>query len=978
VNLLIRKVKLMLCSSQVKKRYNWIWALATAVTILASWMLIGSSKAGAISGAGTYFPDTSPTGQDKSYAIVQVTGSSVENANSKMKARSTIANIYVPKSLEGQSITLKVINGCHGTIRDNDTWAGDTIFKVKNRTSPADIMPYTRTDSAGVCVNTKDILVTFIATPIKPGPEFAHSYLIDKGVAYNVYQFQADGEMIETGNSARYLNAFGLESSGGVVVGISSYPQICNFSRYPQSCPGKRLYNGSYESWVYTSFYGPSPAWALPNYSQRIKISSSCPLSTGGISFYDLDANTSNLDQNNLNIKLFRAGVQMTVTSPNGTVFDKLDINALKFWQSGVPGLLNAHPDIAGQIDSGGNDNEYLDIPGGFPMYPTADPMFSALGSFELNVEYELQINNIDSDNAFQILPNYPLCQLPEESVISCESFSQVAKTAGYVELSFNIKNNTTFDWVPSGNRYDIGVVDTGFAGSKLNGAQTTYPSRGVGGNGPPDHQSALYLRDSTNGRNNAWHRDSYNRDTSNGLPANQAVERYGTTANIPAGGVANFSVWVQVPSSGTKNYGIRMLSRDSRFTPYSWMDWSESCAFSVNPEGVGGLMSCNALSSATGAPGTYMQISFNIRNHGTYDWVPSGNKYDIGVVDTSFSGAKLNDIGTTTPARGLGGDGPPDHQSASYVQDNRNGINNAWHRDAYNRDSSAGPANQFVERYGTTANIGASSNTSFSVWVQVPASGTKNYGIRMLVRGDPLFPYSWMEWSDSCAFSVSATIPNLLSCRVPPIPVTVGESFYLRATLQNENTSTVNVSGGASYTLTKNGVTIATGNGRPYDIDTDQPLQFPIDVFDGDSVPIRSETEISVASPGDYDVFWDITIASGVKADEDCGKIIYGAVSANNNPYVRFYGNDVVAGGGFGLCTNSTEVDVRGYGTFGNGVSTHANYKGSAVELAVFATGRIEGVLPGAQNITSRTALTELSFANDSPNGDFGGGLGT
>lgn len=102
-------------------------------------------------------------------------------------------------------------------------------------------------------------------------------------------------------------------------------------------------------------------------------------------------------------------------------------------------------------------------------------------------------------------------------------------------------------------------------------------------------------------------------------------------------------------------------------------------------------------------------------------------------------------------------------------------------------------------------------------------------------------------------------------------------------------------------------------------------------------------------------------------------------AVSARQ-PYVRTYGNDVVAGGGYGPGCAPADEDVLGYGAFLSPSNEHDSYVGSGSELGVFASGSIEGFLPGIAVNTARSAPWELSFANTdaakkTPPFGFGGG---
>jgi hypothetical protein len=393
--------------------------------------------------------------------------------------------------------------------------------------------------------------------------------------------------------------------------------------------------------------------------------------------------------------------------------------------------------------------------------------------------------------------------------------------------------------------------------------------------------------------------------------------------------------------------------------------------------------MTCSGLNiTFNGGTEQYTQITFNIKNNTTFDWTASGNTYDIGVIDTSFAGSKLNGNGTMMPRAGTGGNGPPDHLSDPYIEDNKNGSNAVWHREAYNRDVS-GPLNQLIDRYGTTATVSSGNSTNFSVWVKAPSinGSTKEYGIRMLSRDARFAPYAWMDWDESCKFSVKAVESESTSivCSVPKKAVAVGQEFYLEVLLNNTGSTDVNIpaTATANYILSLDDETKKTGTGRPYDTNTNTYLNFPVSVLAGGSVSIWSVAPaLTVDSAGSYDVKWDIAIAPGINAGGDCGAIIKDAVKGSTIPYVKFFGNDVIAGGGFGDCKSSSIVaDVKSYGIF-NPSRNQAGYKGSSSELAVFASGQIDGVLPGSQD-TSRLLTTALSFSNENNSGgtfDFGG----
>jgi len=134
---------------------------------------------------------------------------------------------------------------------------------------------------------------------------------------------------------------------------------------------------------------------------------------------------------------------------------------------------------------------------------------------------------------------------------------------------------------------------------------------------------------------------------------------------------------------------------------------------------------------------------------------------------------------------------------------------------------------------------------------------------------------------------------------------------------------------------------------------------------------------ETAIDNPGEYVLSWTVQWNLGSVSETISCQTDKSSVS--NRPYARFYGNDVFAGGGFGdNCSSSGVFDARGYG---NGAS-QSTYKGTASELAVFAIGQIQNVLPGSQYL--RTGPEALAFANTTTSlvvpdtGGFGGGFGS
>lgn len=213
-------------------------------------------------------------------------------------------------------------------------------------------------------------------------------------------------------------------------------------------------------------------------------------------------------------------------------------------------------------------------------------------------------------------------------------------------------------------------------------------------------------------------------------------------------------------------------------------------------------------------------------------------------------------------------------------------------------------------------------------------------------------------------------------TCTVQHQDIVVGIAFTTTVSVQNTNPyapidildsgTTVNLSNGTSANATG---TVQNWNSGIITIPADSQGSFVN----------RVPPELIFMTAGDHRVNWRINSEAGF-ATGDCDLGLTDEnISAYTRPYVRFYGNDVFAGGEYGeTCTVSGDANARGYGLF-SGSPSHATYRGAASELVVFAIGEINGVLPGAQ-ATNRPSLGSLSFSNTSlANGlVFGGSYGS
>lgn len=403
---------------------NPVHKLMLFIGIFGLFLIFGGGKTNAVAGApSNLFPDATYRGTGDTYAIVQVTGQNHPSANLKMKARTTLANIYVPKTKINQTISMTIVGGCDGTTRDVGASAGSTLFRVYNDSTKTTLA--SKSNSSG-CVSG-DLALTFVATDVNPGD-------IDNMLeGYNLYVFIADGVMTEAGSVDRYLNAFQVQANtAGVLVGISDKKWPCNKSAYPMSCPAPRP--GETQSTVYSSFYGP---YGQSPWGMKIDVVNTCS-TKGGISLYDLDAGGSFTDTQNLSIKLLRNGASTYVTALNGTQLNSLPDAAIQNWDVGMAGLLRAHSPY------GGKNNQFMDIPGG-------DPMFTGFSQFDANVPYTFIIDGISKDNAIQMTADLDHCQ---DDTGDCQSVTLANMPtnpfpANTYKVTIKIKNTGSKTWVP-------------------------------------------------------------------------------------------------------------------------------------------------------------------------------------------------------------------------------------------------------------------------------------------------------------------------------------------------------------------------------------------------------------------------------------------------------------------------------------------------------------------------------------------------
>ena len=186
--------------------------------------MLNGQKAQAIAGAPTnFFPEVNTSGVRDVYAITQIVSTSEANWATKMKAKTTLAAIYIPDTMVGQNINMTIIHGCDGGgARDGNWWNGaGTNFVVAGG-------PLTNSKVCGASAN-KNINYNFIG-------QATTDVIYDGMTRYYGQTFVADAYGPETGAlSLRYTNTFQLlVNTPGVYAGISTKAINCDIGNYPR------------------------------------------------------------------------------------------------------------------------------------------------------------------------------------------------------------------------------------------------------------------------------------------------------------------------------------------------------------------------------------------------------------------------------------------------------------------------------------------------------------------------------------------------------------------------------------------------------------------------------------------------------------------------------------------------------------------------------------------------------------------------
>jgi hypothetical protein len=281
-----------------------------------------------------------------------------------------------------------------------------------------------------------------------------------------------------------------------------------------------------------------------------------------------------------------------------------------------------------------------------------------------------------------------------------------------------------------------------------------------------------------------------------------------------------------------------------------------------------------------------------------------------------------------------------------------------------------------------TPASTGTASPSAGTI---VAAPGNRDStasSIRIDVPNTTSSDYYTMTWtvvssggSTTCTDRITINV-NPPTCTVTSFSIGTLDTINPQVTVNNPNYVGMSITG-LSYSINNGPSGPYNGTSPSANIVAGNPTTPGTRLFTGSTS--------TITAPGQYDINWTVnwsvsprtgTVSTGTCIEVDGGL-------ASEKPYTRFYGNDLVAGGGFGTsCSVTTAAEALGFGVYNNATQDQSTYIGSGSELAIFAAQAINGILSGSQK--SRD-LGEISFANN--NGtypiaantlQFGGGFGS
>ncbi len=262
----------------------------------------------------------------------------------------------------------------------------------------------------------------------------------------------------------------------------------------------------------------------------------------------------------------------------------------------------------------------------------------------------------------------------------------------------------------------------------------------------------------------------------------------------------------------------------------------------------------------------------------------------------------------------------------------------------------------------------GISTGTTFTLTAPATASGNNFSSWTGCTSTNAAARTCTITVTSNGTVTVTYTAPPLsrLTCSFSPISFTVNIPERVNVTLSNPNTST-------SVAITSSSWSVPSANAPNSGVGATYNSGISLNGSGGGvSVPaatgsgpgqltLYSAAVVTINSSGNHSITWNVVANPASLSPLNCNDA--SAIDVAAQPYVRFFGNDVIAGGGYGsMCTPNTSARLRTQGGYKTALGTTGDFIGSASELAAFAGGQITGLIAGSQ--IDRSA-SQLVFAN-------------
>ncbi len=563
--------------------------------------------------------------------------------------------------------------------------------------------------------------------------------------------------------------------------------------------------------------------------------------------------------------------------------------------------------------------------------------------NFPANREYRMRIDNLSRPNALEILLDGSFNQLgvgrPCNPPITCNSisFSSGITPGSTFTVSVSINNSTGIPYTPSSQTTGDGTLE---AGVTVNGT-TNWNTSGRPVPAPDRTRQWRELGAGTNSSINDFDgtEAGYSSFNYERVRVNSSTFTFTAQARNTSGGNL---------AAGNHNFTLRFLTR-SGAPGGPWLPHSSTCNTSVtvvNPD-----VCDNIANVQTSPPANHYTIGNNCYPDPTCSAVASfsvwaGQRFRSGVTVSNPASVSL-DV-TTIDVMITGPTGPTSSE--------------VYSRTAYTNASNVAARSGTTNGSRTYLSYGAANFNAIYVTIDAPGEYTVTWSVDSEHAGNI---YTTADGDTDCSTTVNVlSLP--VACVNNTLNFSVGDRERAYISLNNNPTTSP-----ATYTADVEGddwtYDSSTGDIRRQNTSASPPTypvltaSSPLTLNNGLSAGTIYSDVLDYSDVGQQTVDWSVDVEyvfaqnlqtayqlrqTEVNSTIDCETTL----QVSRRPYVRFYGNDVIAGANFidegAQCTATGLLDVSI--TSVSGISSSGRYQGSSAELAAIATGDISNFLPG------------------------------